>query len=158
MPPGREVTLPGSDASVVRNGFISLAQFRGLIEVSRFCQSYRKRIHFERLKPGLAIVDTQTPGRSWAGAEENPKAPRLRYALITRLLPASRQGPRLFAAGLTRFGTQAALDFLSQPDDCNDVARQLPRGWPHRNVQLVLRVNIVAGSHQPAALLASHVW
>lgn len=195
-PPGREVTLPGSDVSVVRNEFISLAHFRGLVEVSQFCQRYRKRIdfrpglelsadelrlapilfvgafsnewtirehaelrfRFERLKPGLAIVDTQTPGRSWAVMEENPKAPQLDYALITRLLPASRQGPRLFAAGLTRFGTQAALDFLSQPGYWNDVARQLPRGWPQRNVQLVLRVNIVAGSHQPAALLASHVW
>lgn len=195
-PPGKEVTLPGSDVSVVRNEFISLAHFRGLVEVSQFCQRYRKRIdfrpglelsadelrlapilfvgafsnewtirehaelrfRFERLKPGLAVVDTQTPGRSWAVTEENPKAPRLDYALITRLLPASRQGPRLFAAGLTRFGTQAALDFLSQPDYWNDVARQLPRGWPQRNVQLVLRVNIVAGSHQPAALVAWHVW
>jgi hypothetical protein len=195
-PPGREVTVPGSDVSVVRNEFISLAHFRGLVEVSQFCQRYRKRIEFrpglelsaeelrlapilfvgafsnewtirehaelrfrfERMKPGLAIVDTQNPGRSWAVSEENPKAPRLDYALVTRLLPASRQGPRLFAAGLTRFGTQAALDFLSQPGYWTDVARQLPRGWPERNVQLVLRVNIVAGSHQPAALLAWHVW
>lgn len=195
-PPGKEVTLPGSDVSVLRNEFISLAHFRGLVEVSQFCQRYRKRIdfrpglelsadelrlapilfvgafsnewtirehaelrfRFERLKPGLAIVDTQTPGRSWAVPEENPKAPRLDFALLTRLLPASRQGPRLFAAGLTRFGTQAALDFLSQPGYWNDVARQLPRGWPQRNLQLVLRVNIVAGSHQPAALVAWHVW
>ncbi|MCX7603560.1 MAG: hypothetical protein N2036_05735 [Bryobacteraceae bacterium] len=195
-PPGREVTLPASDISLVRNEFISLAHFRGLVEISQFCQRHQKRIdfrpglelsadelrlapilfvgafsnewtirehaelrfRFERLRPGLAIVDTQTPGRSWSVPEENPKTPRLDYALITRLQPTSRQGPRLFAAGLTRFGTQAALDFLSQPGYWNDVARQLPRGWPQRNVQIVLRVNIVAGSHQPASVLASHVW
>lgn len=193
---GAEVTLPSSELSIVRNEFISLAHFRGLLEIHQFCQRHGKpvefrpgvelsaeelraspilfvgafsntwtlrehadlRFRFERTQADLAITDTAPGGKSWRVASENPKANAVDYALVTRLLATPRLGPRIFAAGITRFGTQAALNFLAQPAYWKDAARQLPRGWEKRNVQMVLRVQLVAGSHQPAALVASHVW
>lgn len=194
--PGKEVTLPGGEVAVSRNEFISIAHFRGLLEVFHFCQRYKKRMEFrpgvelsadelrsapilfvgafsnpwtlrqtselrfrfERVPPGLAIIDTGAGGKSWRIASADAKSADVDYALITRLVGTNSQGPRILAGGLTRFGTQAALDFLAQPDYWKAAARQLPSGWEKRNVQLVLQVNIVAGSHQPAVLVASHVW
>lgn len=193
---GSEITLPSGELTIVRNEFISLAHFRGLLEIHRFCQRYGKpiefrpgvelsaeelraspilfvgafsntwtlrehsdlRFRFERTPADLAITDTAPGGKSWRVAGEHPKAADVDYALVTRLLATPRLGPRIFAAGLTRFGTQAALDFLAQPEYWKDAARQLPSGWEKRNVQMVLRVNIVAGSHQPAVPVAFHVW
>ncbi|MCS6953269.1 MAG: hypothetical protein RMK57_07275 [Bryobacterales bacterium] len=190
------VTLQRADIAVARNEFISLAHFRGLLEIYQFCQRHGKpiefrpgeeisaeelrgapilfvgafsnawtirlnsdlRFRFERVPPaGLAIVEAGG-GRSWKVGSPNPKSVDVDYALVTRLVATDGQGPRIAAGGLTRFGTQAALDFLSQPDYWKNVARHLPAGWPRRNLQLVLRVSIVSGSHQPAVLVASHAW
>ncbi|MDW8129031.1 MAG: hypothetical protein RMI94_00660 [Bryobacterales bacterium] len=191
-----EVRLPASELAIVRNQFISLAHFRGLLEIHQFCQRRGKpvvfrpgvelsadelrqspilfvgafsnawtlrehadlRFRFERVQPGLAIIEASPGTRSWRIASEDPKSAEVDYALVTRVLGTNRQGPRVYAAGLTRFGTQAALDFLAQPAYWRDVERHLAPGWERRNVQLVLRVQIVAGSPHPAALLTSHVW
>lgn len=193
---GSEITVPSGELTIVRNEFISLAHFRGLLEIHQFCQRHGKpiefrpgvelsaeelraspilfvgafsntwtirehsdlRFRFERTQADLAITDTAPGGKSWRVPGDNPKAANVDYALVTRLLATPRLGPRIFAAGLTRFGTQAALDFLAQPEYWKEAARQLPPGWEKRNVQMVLRVNIVAGSHQPAVPIAFHVW
>lgn len=193
---GADVTLPAGDLVMVRNEFISLAHFRGLLEIHQFCQRHGKpiefrpgvelsadelrqapilfvgafsntwtlrehadlRFRFARTPADLAIIDTAPGGKSWRVASEDPKSADVDFALVTRLLATPRLGPRIFAAGLTRFGTQAALDFLAQPAYWKEAARQLPSGWERRNMQMVLRVNIVAGSPQPAAPVACHIW
>lgn len=195
-PQGTQLTLPREEVAIARNEFISLAHFRGLLEIHQFCQRRGKpiefrpgeelsaeelraapilfvgafsnawtirlnsdlRFRFERIPPGLAIIDTAPGGKSWKIDTQNARSADVDYALVTRLIRANNQGPRITAGGLTRFGTQAALDFLAQPDYWRDAARHLPSGWEKRNVQLVLRVNIVAGSHNPAVVVASHVW
>ncbi len=195
-PKGKEITLPSSEIAFERNEFISIAHFRGLVEITRFCQRHGKpiefrpgvelsadelrsapilfvgafsnawtlrqneelRFRFSRADGDLAIVDSAPGGKSWRIGRGDARKMQLDYALVTRLMGTGSQGPRILAGGLTRFGTQAALDFLSQPDYWRDAARLLPPGWEKRNLQLVLRVRLVSGQHSPAEIVAAHAW
>jgi hypothetical protein len=64
----------------------------------------------------------------------------------------------VIAAGITHFGTEGAGEFLSDPRSFSEVVPPLPRDWPSRNLQIVLRVPVVHGASGHPQVLATHVW
>ncbi len=80
------------------------------------------------------------------------------YAIVSRVLDVNSGRMVVVAAGITQFGTQGAGEFLSDPRSFSEVAPSLPRDWPRRNLQIVLRVPVVHGASGHPVVLATHVW
>ena len=51
------------------------------------------------------------------------------YALITRVLSSKTGGPTITVAGIGEFGTQAAAEFLTNPDYMRTLLSSAPLGW-----------------------------
>ena len=88
------------------------------------------------------IVDRQNPGRlDWAapmraGLTED-------YALIARATEPETGQMMLVIAGLGEKGTAAALEFVTNPEYLDRFAAQAPAGWQRRNIELVMKTNLV---------------
>jgi hypothetical protein len=107
---------------------------------------------------GLDILNRDHPDRSWSVPVGPRESETEDYALITRLLSSQTGGPVITAAGIGEYGTQAAAEFLANPDKMRDLLRTAPRGWEGQNMQAVLRVKVVG--YQPVAVdvVATTYW
>jgi len=77
------------------------------------------------------------------------------YAIVSRVFDRNTDRMVVVAAGITHFGTAGAGEFLSDPLYFSEVARRLPRDWPKRNLQIVLRVPVVEGTPGHPQVLAT---
>jgi len=80
------------------------------------------------------------------------------YAIVTRILDTTTDRPVVIAAGLTQYGTIGAGELLSNPEYFSEAARQFPRNWQKKNLQIVLRVPVVHRTSGRPRILATHVW
>jgi hypothetical protein len=80
------------------------------------------------------------------------------YAIVSRVFDRTTDRMVVVAAGITHFGTAGAGDFLSHPEYFSEVAPRLPRDWPVKNLQIVLRIPVVQGASGHPQVLATHVW
>ncbi len=122
-------------------------------------QSWRFR--FDRQEIGNLIFDSAAdpPGsRVWAVPRREDGGAQQDYLLISRLTH-SASGPLLIvAAGIKQFGTEAAGYLLSDPARLAAVLSQLPEGWETKNLQVVLRVQVIANTPATPEVVASHTW
>lgn len=80
------------------------------------------------------------------------------YAIVSRILDTTTNRPVVIAAGITRYGTMAAGELLSNPQYFSEAVSQLPAGWQKKNLQVVLRVPVVNRVPGRPRILATHVW
>lgn len=107
---------------------------------------------------GVEIHDRDHPDQSWTVPGDPSEETTDDYALVSRLLVSKTGGPVIAVAGIGDCGTQAAAEFLVNPDRMAEFLKSAPAGWERRNVQFVLHVRIVA--HQPVLteMVASRFW
>jgi hypothetical protein len=103
------------------------------------------------------IDDTET-GKEWLLHASQDAHDTEDYAIVTRLTQRGGEAPILSVAGMGQYGTMAAADFACDPKEISSVMRTVPKGWEHRNLQIVLHVKVV--DFKPAAtnVVASYVW
>jgi hypothetical protein len=77
---------------------------------------------------------------------------------VSRILDTTTNRPVVIAAGITRYGTMAAGELLSNPQYFSEAVSQLPAGWQKKNLQVVLRVPVVNRVPGRPRILATHVW
>ena len=107
-----------------------------------------------------SVVDRQHPeNREWTltGAWPHWDQPN-DYAIVSRILDATTDRPVIIAAGIMQYGTMAAGEFLTNPEYFGDAARQFPRDWQKKNLQIVLRVPMVNRIPGRPRVLATYVW
>jgi hypothetical protein len=80
------------------------------------------------------------------------------YAIVVRLSSSVYRKPVIIAAGLRSRGTRAAGDFLTDPIELSKFLDTLPAGWKQKNLEVVLRVDIVKGVPGTAQPIAYSVW
>lgn len=80
------------------------------------------------------------------------------YAIVSRIFDRTTDRMVVVAAGITHFGTAGAGEFLSDPAYFSEAVSLLPPDWPHKNLQIVLRVPVVQGASGHPRVLATHVW
>ena len=118
------------------------------------------RFSFERdavTKDGW-IVDRQSPGgRKWLVRETAPYASVAEdYALISRVLDPTTGRLVVTAAGITKYGTAAAGEFLSDPIYMERAMRSAPSGWERKNIQILLATELVGESSGPPRVVATN--
>jgi hypothetical protein len=80
------------------------------------------------------------------------------YAIVARYYDPTTEGPVMVIAGIGPYGTEAASAFAVTPQYLEQIAKQLPAGWENRNIELVLKTEVIDGKAGPPLLVSSAVW
>jgi hypothetical protein len=80
------------------------------------------------------------------------------YALVTRIADPHTGRTVVSAGGITTYGTLAAGDFLTRPEQFREALRAAPRDWARKNIQVVLETKVADGTPSPPHVLAAHFW
>lgn len=119
-----------------------------------------QRFKFEQSGDIRWIADRQNPARKdWAVNLTTP-IPELTedYALISRLLDPTTDRMVVVVAGLRSYGTAAAGEFLTNSEYLAAIAKQAPKNWEHKNLQVVLTTKVISGNSGPPRVLATTFW
>jgi hypothetical protein len=80
------------------------------------------------------------------------------YALVTRVFHPDTHAMLVEIAGITQYGTDAAGDLVTNPDLMTEAFHDAPAGWQRKNLQLVLRVKVIAGAPSSPKVVARNYW
>jgi hypothetical protein len=146
----RNVTL----ARLRTRPFILKGAFNNPLTVQA-ASAMRYFLHLDRTSMVRQIVDRQDPSRHW----DSPMGDLSKdYALIARA-PEPRTGQTMVViAGLGERGGAAATEFLTNPKYMERFAAQVPRGWEHRNFEIVLETELANGDWGEPHIVSTYVW
>ncbi|MGB7265572.1 MAG: hypothetical protein WBC92_08665 [Terracidiphilus sp.] len=117
------------------------------------------RFHFvEGQGPDEIIVDAMHPGTRWERDSSLPYSSADDYALVARFRDATIDGWVVALAGLGRNGTEAAAQFATSPHYLGLLRDQLGSGFGNRNIEVVLKVNVIDGKTGAPSIVAVHSW
>jgi hypothetical protein len=80
------------------------------------------------------------------------------YAIVARYHDPTTEGPVLVIAGLGPYGTEAASAFVGSPKYLEQIVKQVSPGWEGRNLEVVLKSEVIDGKAGPPILISSSVW
>jgi len=115
------------------------------------------RFHFTN-HPDERIVDAKDASRFWVRDRTKPFNNSEDYAIVARFHNPSTDSILVVIAGLQRFGTDAASQFATSPDLLRDFDRQANPDWKNKNVEVVLKVDVVNGRAGAPIVVASDSW
>jgi hypothetical protein len=116
------------------------------------------RFHFSPESVAASIVDDAHPGVKWERDHSLPYSSADDYALVARFRDATTGGWVVVLAGLGRNGTEAAAQFVSSPRYMQMLRDQLGSDFANRNVEVVLKVNVIEGKTGAPTILAVYPW
>ncbi len=102
------------------------------------------RFHFQA-QPLEQIVDSASPGKVWERDGSKPFDQTTDYAIVARFREASTANVIVVLAGLQRFGTDAASQFVVNPTLLQELNRRVGTNWRDKNIEIVLKVDVVDG-------------
>ena len=118
------------------------------------------RFSFERDNDVFWIKDLQNPSRRDRAV--NYTMPYLQvtedYALISRVLEPTTERMVVVAGGLTGYGTIAAGEFLTNPVYMETLAKQAPKDWSRKNIQVVIATKVINGNSGPPRVVDRYFW
>jgi hypothetical protein len=119
------------------------------------------RFHFAFAPDGTeSILDSADPQqKSWHFNRLQPfSSVTADYAIVARFRDSITEGPVMIIAGLGPYGTEAAGEFVQSPEYLAQLSKTLPQGWKNKNVELVLRTDVIGYNAGPPVLLAAYAW
>jgi hypothetical protein len=103
------------------------------------------------------IRDRQHPdGTQWNFDAKAPRAKDL--ILITRVSDSPTGRAAVFAGGFSNWGTEAAVEFLTDPSHLELALKDAPKHWDAKNLQIVLETIVVNAEAGVPRLLDTHYW
>jgi hypothetical protein len=106
----------------------------------------------------LSIQDTQDPNNKTWSLDISHKDSFEDYALVVRYREPSTRQWTVIVGGLTAKGNVEALRFLLSRDLMADLDRAAPKGWQNKNLEIVLKTDVINGNASPARIEAIHSW
>jgi hypothetical protein len=116
------------------------------------------RFHFSPETVAASIVDKTQPGVSWERDHSLPYSSADDYALVARFRDTTTDSWVVALAGVGRNGTEAAAQFVTSPHYMQLLRDQVGSDFSNRNVEVVLKVNVIDGKTGAPSILAVHVW
>jgi hypothetical protein len=105
-----------------------------------------------------SIVETGKPGVVWMRDQTLPYSSADDYALVARFRDETTDSWVVVLAGLGRNGTEAAAQFVTSPHYMQLLSDQVGGGFGNKNVEAVLKVNVVEGKTGAPSMLAAKAW
>ncbi|MGE5645754.1 MAG: hypothetical protein ACM336_08180 [Acidobacteriota bacterium] len=120
--------------------------------------SRQMRFFIDTSRRPMGITDNGAPTK-WTLASLPPDRRTTEdYAIVSRVFHPYMRAMLVEVAGITQYGTAAAADLVTSPDQLSEALRNAPPGWQTKNLQLVLHVKVISGAPAPPRLVASHFW
>ncbi len=119
------------------------------------------RFHFFFGPKGVGrIEDAANPLQTALGFDSTKPYPSVTadYAIVARFHDPTVEGTVMVVAGIGPSGTEAAGEFVQSPQALEQLGRILPSGWEHKNIEVVLKSNIIGGQAGPPILLSAFTW
>jgi len=116
------------------------------------------RFHFSPDNVAESIVDDSHPGVRWQRDESVPYSSADDYALVARFHDATTDSWVVALAGVGRNGTEAAAQFATSPHYMQLLRDKTGTDFANRNIEVVLKVNVIDGKTGAPAILAWSVW
>jgi hypothetical protein len=119
------------------------------------------RFHYTNDANGFQSVDDAAkPGQTgWSVDSMRPYLSiNTDYAIVARFHDSTTEGPVIFVGGVGPYGTEAASEFVQSPQHLAELMAKLPRGWENKNLELVIKTNIIGGKAGPPILLSTCTW
>jgi hypothetical protein len=101
-----------------------------------------------------AIVDRSDPQRRWSTTPSFTED----YAIVSRILNSKTGTTMIAVAGVGYAGTQAAAEFITNPQSVSGLAKSLPKGWEKKNLQFVLHTSVTNQLPGPPDVVAVYSW
>jgi len=107
----------------------------------------------------VLIRDTRNPRKDdWSMDYSTPLLSVTRdYALVLRIFDPNTGQTVITAAGISVFGTLAAAEFLTDPDELRSLDTLTP-GWKNKNLEIVLSTEVVRAKSGRPQIVATEVW
>ncbi|MGA7764913.1 MAG: hypothetical protein WCA27_01685 [Candidatus Sulfotelmatobacter sp.] len=80
------------------------------------------------------------------------------YAVISRAFLPQTHAMLILISGCTQYGTEGAADLITNSELLAAALREAPAGWQHKNLQLVLRMQVIANAPASPKVVAAHFW
>jgi hypothetical protein len=80
------------------------------------------------------------------------------YAVISRAFLPQTHSMLVLISGCTQYGTEGAADLITHPELLAGALRQAPAGWQHKNLQVVIRMRVIANAAASPEVVAVHFW
>ena len=80
------------------------------------------------------------------------------YAVVSRAFLPQTHSMLILISGCTQYGTEGAADLITNPELLAGALREAPAGWQHKNLQLVLRMQVIANAPASPKVVAAHFW
>ncbi|MCL6544824.1 MAG: hypothetical protein K6T61_06325 [Bryobacteraceae bacterium] len=109
---------------------------------------------------GARIVDRQNPSsNAWSLDFKTPILQLNRdYGIVARLRDPKTQQFTVIIGGIWSWGTLAAAEFVTREEHLKKLDALGPKGWEHKNVEIVISTDIIRTSPGPPNILAAHFW
>lgn len=114
-------------------------------------------IHFTP-EANAAIVDSTQKNVQWARDHSLPYSSADDYALVARFRDSTTDNWVVVLAGLGRNGTEAAAQIVTSPHYMQLLKDKLGSDFATKNVEAVVKVNVIEGKTGAPSLLAVHTW
>lgn len=80
------------------------------------------------------------------------------FAIVSRLLDSKTGQFTIIAAGVGQYGTQAAGDFISNPQYLEQALRNVPADWPKKNLEILMETMGTDSIAGPPRIVATYFW
>jgi hypothetical protein len=116
------------------------------------------RFHFSPENVAASIVDETQPEVRWQRDHSLPYSSADDYALVARFHNTTTDSWVVALAGVGRNGTEAAAHFVTSPHYMQLLRDRVGSDFSNRNVEVVLKVNVIDGKTGAPSILDVHVW
>lgn len=123
----------------------------------RLMGQLRYTFDIDRTNFVMKIRDRENPAQTvWKVEGSLPSSQMSEdYAIVTRVRDPSTERMVVVAGGLTKYGTVAAGEFLTDGMHLAAFAQHAPKGWQHKDLQVVLATKVIGGHSGPPEPIAS---
>ena len=107
--------------------------------------------------PARAIYDGTNPSKSWVRPASVPLREEDDFAIVGRFHSKLTDNLVVLIAGIGKNGTEAASQFVTTPRYM-DLVNQQSTDWTSKNIEIVLKINVVDGRNGAPSIEAIYVW
>ncbi len=107
------------------------------------------------------ICDKQRPdSRDWQLVDAWPPGKDIDkdYALVTRVVNRTTERTIVILGGISQYGTDAAAEFVTDPNYFDRALVKAPSNWYRKNMQIVLSTRVLSGMSGPPTVVAAYFW
>ncbi|MFZ0595263.1 MAG: hypothetical protein WAM39_32670, partial [Bryobacteraceae bacterium] len=151
--------------------FVSLSDLRGrpAILIGAFDNDWtlsfagELRFYFDTDEQTHAqlIRDRQRPlSTNWGLVDAWPPGKEIHndYALVTRVVNRTTEQTIVILGGIAQYGTEAAVEFVTEPNYFEQALAHAPSNWSRKNIQVVLSTRVLSGVSGPPTVVAAYFW